>query len=494
MDNNTPQNTEGDEANASPHESIIYSDKRLIKIAICWYHACLGGAYGYFAALIPIIKQIYNLSNFMLGIVLLVSVCAAIIGALVVAKLIKRIGSHSCLLIGTFMTIVVFPFLGYHGPFWCLILCVCGLGISFAWNDISASDQGVMFEMITSKPALGLFTSTFSVGGLVGVLLAGLIASFSDSSFLTFACFSFITILPSIALSRFLLDKSIKSSHDCSKAETAIDMNEMNSTIDRTIIPSNEMQYDDFIRSRNASLVVPIIESNSQFEQPGDEFKTGEACDNDEIQDVSTASITSSRCYLFCLILLGLIGYMINGAASDWSAVYLRYNFDAIPIISSLGYASFVAMLVVGRFFCDYLSTKCPHYRIFQVCGIVTSLGLVVVSLASFADRGLGVVITIIGFAISGAGVSVMTPLVTSVAGMSVTSMNSSDAIAFVQSVMYIGILLGPPIVGFLSDHLGGLQYAFLFVAGIALVIPIIATYYGRTFDFKRSSADRAAK
>jgi MFS family permease len=143
-------------------------------------------------------------------------------------------------------------------------------------------------------------------------------------------------------------------------------------------------------------------------------------------------------------------------------------------------------MLVIGRLFCDHISELIPRYRIFQIAGLFTSIGLVTVSMAVYVSRNLGIFLTILGFAISGAAVSVVTPVIISVAGRSVTSMPSNNAISLVMSAMYIGLLIGPPIVGFVSDSLGGLNYAFLLIAGNTLLIPLISSYFGTTYDYKR--------
>lgn len=76
---------------------------------------------------------------------------------------------------------------------------------------------------------------------------------------------------------------------------------------------------------------------------------------------------------------------------------------------------------------------------------------------------------SIIGFCLVGLGICTVIPLVAAAARSS--SMAPSSAIAAVLTIGFLGTLIGPPLIGFLSEAFG-LRYAF--GACVVLAIGII--------------------
>ncbi len=77
---------------------------------------------------------------------------------------------------------------------------------------------------------------------------------------------------------------------------------------------------------------------------------------------------------------------------------------------------------------------------------------------------------SIIGFCLVGLGICTVIPLVAGAAARS-SSMAPSSAIAAVLTIGFLGTLIGPPLIGFLSEAFG-LRYAF--GACVVLAIGII--------------------
>ncbi len=78
---------------------------------------------------------------------------------------------------------------------------------------------------------------------------------------------------------------------------------------------------------------------------------------------------------------------------------------------------------------------------------------------------------SIIGFCLVGLGICTVIPLVAGGAAARSSSMAPSSAIAAVLTIGFLGTLIGPPLIGFLSEAFG-LRYAF--GACVVLAIGII--------------------
>jgi MFS family permease len=75
----------------------------------------------------------------------------------------------------------------------------------------------------------------------------------------------------------------------------------------------------------------------------------------------------------------------------------------------------------------------------------------------------------IIGFLIVGLGVSSVVPLAYSAASKS-KSMPASQALSTVTTIGFFGLLVGPPIVGLISEQTG-LRMAFIFLIFMGLLV-----------------------
>ncbi len=153
------------------------------------------------------------------------------------------------------------------------------------------------------------------------------------------------------------------------------------------------------------------------------------------------------------LALLGICAFvfgvtMTEGAIADWSAVYLRDVMNSEGAQTGLGYSVFAFMVAAGRFSGDYMKRRFGAVAIARGCGIASLAGMLVVLLAPATPLAL------LGFAAVGVGVSVGFPLaVTAVA--SLTDRPPASSVATLSFAALSGFLIGPPIIGFLGEHLG---------------------------------------
>jgi MFS family permease len=170
------------------------------------------------------------------------------------------------------------------------------------------------------------------------------------------------------------------------------------------------------------------------------------------------------------LLQLGIIGFFSmasEGAMFDWSGVYFKDVVKAPASLVILGYTSFMIMMATGRFFADYIITKIGRKRLLQICGVMLSTGLFISVLFPY------LITCTSAFMMVGLGVSSIVPTVYSAAGRQ-SKVPAGIALATVSSVSFLGFLMGPPLIGYISE-IAGLRYSFavigIFGLGISLLV-----------------------
>ena len=152
---------------------------------------------------------------------------------------------------------------------------------------------------------------------------------------------------------------------------------------------------------------------------------------------------------------------------ADWTAVYLKQVLMAGPGAAAAGYAVFSAGMALFRLFGDSVTKRLGAVRTVRTGALVAAVGLTLALVAHSAEWALP------GFALTGAGFSVIVPLVFS-AGGRVRSLPSGAGIATVSGSGYVGFLFGPPLIGFLAQW-SSLRGALFTVVGLSLLAAVLA-------------------
>jgi MFS family permease len=170
------------------------------------------------------------------------------------------------------------------------------------------------------------------------------------------------------------------------------------------------------------------------------------------------------------LLQLGIIGFCSmasEGAMFDWSGVYFKDVVKAPASLVILGYTSFMIMMAAGRFVADYMISKTGRKKLLQICGVMISTGLFISVLFPY------LIPCTIAFMLVGLGVSSIIPSVYSAAGRH-SKVPAGIALATVSSVSFLGFLMGPPLIGYISE-IASLRYSFavigVFGMGISLLV-----------------------
>lgn len=171
------------------------------------------------------------------------------------------------------------------------------------------------------------------------------------------------------------------------------------------------------------------------------------------------------------LLQLGIIAFFsmaTEGAMFDWSGVYFKDVVLAPQSLVVLGYATFMVMMSVGRFIGDAVILRIGRKRTMQLSGIIISMGMALSVVFPY------IVTATIGFMMVGLGVSTNVPSVYSVAGRN-EKVPPGIALAMVASVSYLGFLMGPPLIGYISA-LSSLRYSYAVIGCFGLLITLLVT------------------
>jgi predicted MFS family arabinose efflux permease len=175
---------------------------------------------------------------------------------------------------------------------------------------------------------------------------------------------------------------------------------------------------------------------------------------------------------LLALCVIGFCMFLSEGAMADWVGVYLKQVLDAGQGTAAAGYAVFSGGMAVFRLLGDAITVKLGQVQTVRVGSLVAAFGLL------FALAMPSPAWALPGFAATGAGFSVIVPLVFA-AGGRIPAVSSGAGIATVSGIAYMGFLFGPPVIGFLSQRTS-LRYALLFVVALTLLSAALAGAVGR--------------
>jgi len=138
------------------------------------------------------------------------------------------------------------------------------------------------------------------------------------------------------------------------------------------------------------------------------------------------------------LALCALVG---EGAAADWSTVYLRDSLDSTESFAAAAFAAFFIAMTAGRLTGDRLAARFGAVRLVRGCGLLAAVGLGTALLISHPVAG------VLGFGCLGAGLSCVAPQVFSAAGHR-NPHRPAQAIARVASIGWLGFFAGPVVIG----------------------------------------------
>lgn len=178
------------------------------------------------------------------------------------------------------------------------------------------------------------------------------------------------------------------------------------------------------------------------------------------------------------LVLLGVVAFcalLAEGVVNDWSAVYLREVAGANPGVAPLGFAAFSLTMAAGRLLTDKLVTRTGPRMFVRFSATVALVGLGLALLVPLPAAGVA------GFALLGAGLAGVLPVVFGITGGREREGTTGPAIAAVSTLGYLGFLAGPVLIGAFAE-LSSLRVSLVSVAVLVFLMVVLAGALGRHY------------
>jgi fucose permease len=182
------------------------------------------------------------------------------------------------------------------------------------------------------------------------------------------------------------------------------------------------------------------------------------------------------------LVGLAVVAFIVmgsEGAIEHWSKLFMQ---DMVNVsserLSGLAFVVFSATMTIGRFYGDQLSQKIGSMNLMIIGCIIAITGFITV-------LSISLITTTLGFGLIGLGLSVVIPELFRLAGKS-KGIDSAKGISFVAGIGYVGFLLSPTLVGFLSNK-QDLGLSFKVLLGSIFLVVLILIYLRSASNYKNT-------
>ena len=380
---------------------------RRARAAVTVLFLLYGVILGTWTSRIPAVKHRLGLSDSVLSVGLLAFAAGAILGMQVSGRLVDRFGSRTVMVPAVLLDALLLVTPSLAGNLAVLAGCLVAFGAVHGTLNIAMNVNAVEVQTAYGRPIISSCHAVYSVGGFLGAGIGGLFAGAGLGAGATFAWVA-AAVLVVAAVDRLV------------------------------VLPS-------------ASVAGPA---------PADAPAASPADGSPARVGLLAPGVLLLGTLVFCC----LVG---EGAAADWSTVYLRDNLGAAEGVATLGYAAFSVAMVAGRLVGDRLTARFGPVALVRGCGVLAAAGLATGLLVDAPAGG------IVGFACLGAGLSCIAPQVFSAAGSRDPAV-AGQAIARVAGLGFLGFVVGPVVIG-LAARLVGLPHALLIPAVLALFVALCA-------------------
>jgi MFS family permease len=176
-----------------------------------------------------------------------------------------------------------------------------------------------------------------------------------------------------------------------------------------------------------------------------------------------------------------LAGVVLEGTTRSWSVIYVRDIFGTADWLAALALPAIVVTQTAGRFLGDGMVERWGSVPVARAIALVMLAGTVVVTFAP------GTAVVLFGFALIGAGVSIVIPQAFSAAARWGDRPAAESMAAFATLSTLMGFL-GPPLFGAAAEWLG-LRMAFALMIPLPLLSLAFAGYLGVAAGLSKPSA-----
>ncbi|MDQ0579275.1 MFS transporter [Streptomyces rishiriensis] len=389
------------------------NDLGRLRIALTTFFALDGFVFSGWVVRIPAIKEQTGASPSTLGLALLGVSAGAVITMMFTGRLCSRYGSHPVTVVCAVLLSlsVTLPPLTHSAAALGAVLLLFGA----AYGSINVAFNSAAVDLVAAlgRPVMPTFHAAFSLGGMIGAGLGGLVAG-------------------SLSPTRHLLGLGI-------------------------------------VGLLVTALTAPTLLRQEQPRPPGHATDgvpgpaTAEAGAPGPAKASPHRLTPRTRRLVVVFGLIALCTAYGEGALADWGALHLRQDLGSSAGTAAAGYACFALAMTIGRLTGTTLLERLGRTRTVVIGGGVAAAGMLLGALAPAPWAAL------LGYSVAGLGLANLFPVAVERAG----ALAGPSGVATASTLGYGGMLLGPPAIGFMADWFS-LPVALTSVAALAAVAAAI--------------------
>ncbi|MCI3206021.1 MULTISPECIES: MFS transporter [Pandoraea] len=373
---------------------------------------CSGFLYATWGVHVPTVKAMFDLNDASLSVAMFAVAGGAIVTMSRMARWVGRAGSQRASLHSGIALALTSAFILSMPNYWALVGWLALYGAANATYDVAVNAQAATLEARYRKPIMASLHGCFSLGGMAGALVGGawLAHHGSPQWHLGLAALGCAVVI--VVGARFMQPD---------------------------MLPGEAPVGSDGEASRVKHTPPPAL---------------------------SEASRRQLHRKLTGFGVLAFLGLVVEGAMYDWTAVYMREVVSAQGAWIGAGYAAFSVGMAAGRFSGDPVRARMGGARLLRVSSLLCVGGVL---LALFWREPAAAVA---GFALAGLGLSNVMPVMFAASGEVARSagMASAEAIAVMARLAYLGLLIGPVLIGAIAH---GISLPVALGAGLLCIVPI---------------------
>ncbi|MCX4815426.1 MFS transporter [Streptomyces sp. NBC_01239] len=411
------------------------TDLTRLRITLTAFFALDGFIFAGWVVRIPAIKEQTGASASTLGLALLGVSAGAVITMMLTGRLCHRYGNHQvtvvCAVLLSFS--VSLPPLTHSALTLGLVLLVFGAaygGINVAFNSAAVDLVRAM-----RRPIMPSFHAAFSLGGMVGAGLGGLVAGALTPTQHLFGL-TLIGLLVTALVGRSLLRQKPPAFPDDVPNDSPNDSLQGSPKHS----PKDSLKGSSQREPENSPDHAP--EDSPHPSPTGSPDQTPRHSHSRNDPPPPRRLNTRTRGLVFTFGLIALCTAFGEGALADWSALHLEQDLDATAGAAAIGYSCFALAMTVGRLSGTRLLERLGRTRTLVSGGTTAAAGMLLGALAP------SLWLAVLGFVITGLGLANLFPVAVERAG----TLAGPDGVAIASTLGYGGMLLGPPAIGFMAD------------------------------------------
>lgn len=308
---------------------------KINRLAISSFFFFVGFLYANWVARLPELQRLYDVSNAMLGTLLLCWAAGAIVSMPFAGWLTVVFGSQRLTWFTAWGFCLFAPLIPVFSNIWLIGGLFFFLGLNNGALDVSINGQAVYVERMYGKPIMSSFHAVFSIGMALGAGAGALFAK------LIVPLFTHLLIISALC----------------------------------------------------AALLVWAMQHLIKDEAANSKNRDGEGAYTEGVQTfrLPTKAILPLGIIAFC----GMTG---EGSMADWSAIYMNKTIGMTEAFSALAFGAFATSMTVGRIFGDFFIAKLGKRKVLIYSSLLSFLGLALalvvmneyIVLLGFFSVGLG--------------------------------------------------------------------------------------------------------